>query len=302
MIDNEIDFYLMDLKSRFDKIKPNEYYLSYSGGVDSHFLYWFIKEYLKRDDIKIVGCNTYMEHQEILQRINKNSDIVLFPTKKPFDIKKQYGIPCFSKEQDFYIYYYQNSLKKGKEPSRTIQEKIDGTYYTGFGLSKKAREYVKSDNAHNITHLCCKYLKKEPFHKFEKESGLKAILGVRGNESALRKRQYQSCFTKDKKFTPIYDLPDKLLYKIIKRYNIEVPEVYNHISRTGCMGCPCGSYKKETTKELMLVNDNQFEFVCKYFKESYEVLGIDIDSIRQQRRIENAKERIENAKTLTRKY
>ena len=41
------------------------------------------------------------------------------------------------------------------------------------------------------------------------------------------------------------------------------------------MGCPYGSYKGETEKELQLINDNQFKFVCKYFKESYEVLGID---------------------------
>ena len=49
---DEEEFYLIDLKSKLDKIKPNTYYLSYYGGKDSHFLYWFIKEYLKRDDIK----------------------------------------------------------------------------------------------------------------------------------------------------------------------------------------------------------------------------------------------------------
>ena len=154
-MDNEIEFYLTDLKSRFDKIKPNTYYLSYSGGKDSHFLYWFIKDYLKRDDIKIVGINTYMEHREILARILKNSDIVLQPKLKPMEIKEKYGIPCFSKEQDFYIYYYQNALRKGKEPSKTIKEKIDGTYARGFkGISKTAREYVKSGDAHMITHMC----------------------------------------------------------------------------------------------------------------------------------------------------
>src|SRR5574344_1487169 len=93
----EEDFYLIDLKSKFDKIKPNTYYLSYSGGKDSHFLYWFIKEYLKRDDIKIVGINTYMEHHEIRERIMKNSDVVLLPEMKPMEIKEKYGIPCFSK-------------------------------------------------------------------------------------------------------------------------------------------------------------------------------------------------------------
>jgi len=271
---DDVEFYLEDLKSKFKKINPKEYYLSYSGGKDSHFLYWFIKEYLRDTDIQIVGGNTYMEHPEILQRILKNSDRVLTPKMKPFEIKEKYGSPCFSKEQDFYIYYYQNALRKGKQPSRTTQEKVDGTYYTGFGLSKKAREYVKSGNAHNITHLCCKYLKKEPFRLYEKETGRKAILGVRGSESALRKKQYNSCFQKNGRFTPIHDLTDETLEKIIKKYNIEVPKVYEHINRTGCMGCPYGSWKKETQKELELITPQQRKFVCEYFKESYEVLGI----------------------------
>lgn len=274
---SEEEYYLKDLKSRFDKIKPNTYYLSYSGGKDSHFLYWFIKEYLKRDDIKIVGINTYMEHPEILKRIKENSDLVLFPKKKPLEIKEEYGIPCFSKEQDFYIYYYQNSIRKGKEPSKTISEKINGTYKTGYCLSKRAREYVLSEKAHKITHLCCYYLKKKPAHDFEKESGLKPILGVRGGESVMRKQQYKSCFTKNGKFTPIHDLSTELLEKIYKKYEIEIPEVYNHIERTGCMGCPYGSYKHDTEKELELINESQKKFVCKLFKESYEVLGIKVE-------------------------
>ena len=272
---SEEEFYLIDLKSRFDKIKPNTYYLSYSGGKDSHFLYWFIKEYLKRDDIKIVGINTYMEHHEILKRILKNCDIVLYPKMKPMEIKEKYGIPCFSKEQDFYIYYYQNAIRKGKKPSKTINDKIQGLYKTGFNISKKAREYVLSGKAHKITHLCCHYLKKEPARRFEKETRLKPILGIRSTESMMRKRQYKTCFTKDGKFTPIHDLSDELLDKIYAKYNIEIPEVYNHICRTGCMGCPYGSYKGDTEKELSLINDNQRKFVCEYFKESYEVLGIN---------------------------
>lgn len=272
---DNIDFYLLDLKSKFNKINPKEYYLSYSGGKDSHFLYWFIKEYAHIEDIEIVGCNTYMEHPEIRKRIYDNSDKVLLPTMKPFEIKEKYGIPCFSKEQDFYIYYYQNAIRRGRAPAKTIQQKIDGTYDRGFnGISKKAREYVLSGNSHKITHLCCYYLKKKPFHDYERESGRKAILGVRGAESSLRKKQYQSCFTKDKKFTPIWDLSDELLEQIIKKYNIKVPEVYAHISRTGCMGCPYGSYKHETEKELELIDEKQKKFVCELFKESYKILGI----------------------------
>ena len=283
MID-DVDFYLIDLKSRFDKIKPNTYYLSYSGGKDSHFLYWFIKDYLKRDDIKIIGINTYMEHPEIRDRILKNSDVVLYPKLKPMEIKEKYGIPCFSKEQDFYIYYYQNAIRKGKRPSKTIQQKIDGTYDKGFsGISKKAREYVKSDNAHKITHLCCYYLKKKPAHDFEKETGLKPILGIRGEESVLRKQQYKSCFTNNGKFIPIHDLSDELLDKIYEKYNIEIPKIYSKVCRTGCMGCPYGSYKHDTEKELAVLNKNQYNFVCNLFKESYEALGIGTDKLREEK-------------------
>lgn len=271
----DVEFYLFDLKSKFQKINPNQYYLSYSGGKDSHFLYWFIKEYAHIDGIEVVGCNTYMEHPEIRDRIYKNSDKVLLPIMKPFEIKEKYGIPCFSKEQDFYIYYYQNAVRKGKKPSKTILQKVNGTYDKGFnGISKKAREYVLSGKAHKITHLCCYYLKKKPFHNYEKKTGKLAILGIRGEESTLRRRQYISCFTKDKKFTPIYDLSDELLDKIIKQYNIEVPKVYQYVGRTGCMGCPYGSYKHETEKELNLINGEQKKFVCDLFKESYQILGI----------------------------
>ena len=81
-----------------------------------------------------------------------------------FEIKDKYGIPCFSKEQDFFIYYYQNALRKGKEPSPSIKAKIYGTYSKGFGgISKTARRYVLSENAHKITHKCCEYLKKKWF-------------------------------------------------------------------------------------------------------------------------------------------
>lgn len=273
---DKVDFYLYDLKTKFNKINPNEYYLSYSGGKDSHLLYWFIKEYAKIDGIKIVGINTYMEHKEIRERIYKYSDIVLLPTKKPFEIKEKYGIPCFSKEQDFYIYYYQKAIREGREPAKTYQDKINGTYRTGYSISKRAREYILSGQAHKITHLCCHYLKKEPARRFEKETGLKPILGVRGNESALRRKQYTSCFTKDKKFTPIWDLSNEMLDAIYKKYNIEIPKVYEYIGRTGCMGCPYGSYKHNTEKELALLSKKQKDFVCEYFKESYEVLGIKV--------------------------
>ncbi len=276
---DEVDFYLKDLESKFKKINKSKYYLSYSGGKDSHFLYWFIKEYLHDDEIEIVSVNTYMEHQEILKRMLENADRILLPAMKPFEIKKKYGSPCFSKIQDEYIERYQNGCRTDSLMMHVhgyVFNGKDGVKYTTlFKLNKTAKELLLSNDLHKVSPKCCKYLKKEPFKQFEKQTGKKAILGVRGGESNLRKSKYKSCFTKDKKFTPLHDLSDELLKKIYEKFNIEIPKIYDHISRTGCMGCPYGSWMGETKKELDLLTDSKRKFVIEYFKESYDVLGID---------------------------
>lgn len=100
-------------------------------------------------------------------------------------------------------------------------------------------------------------------------------MGVRGMESGRRGLVYRSCFTKDGKFTPLWDLTDSLLDQIYKKFHIEIPNIYNFVSRTGCMGCPYGSWKKETKIELDLLPENKRKFVIEYFKESYDVPGID---------------------------
>lgn len=272
---DEVEAYLIDLESKFTKINPTKYYLSYSGGKDSHFLYWFIKEYAKIEGITIVGVNTYMEHHEILNRMKKNCDVLLYPELKPFEIKELYGIPCFSKSQDELIKRYQTQTRTSH-----LMKYITGVDEKGnvikscFTLSKKARDLLLNDKLHKVSNMCCTVLKKRTVHKYEKESGKKAILGVRSFESRTRKAKYSSCFTKNGMFTPIYDLSDELLEKIIVKHNIEVPSVYQHISRTGCMGCP---YGKNPELELQLVSPQQRKFVTKYFKESYEVLGIKVD-------------------------
>ena len=269
------DNYLIKLMQRFkEKIDFNKYYLSYSGGKDSHFLYWFIKEVLQDDKIKIVGINTYMEHHEIRDRIYANCDVVLMPKLKPFEIKEKYGSPCFSKQQDDWIDRYQRGSR-----CKSLMERINGVNKDGsttmFKLNKKAKNLLLSGELHRVSPKCCTYLKKKPVRDFEKMSGLKPILGIRGGESIGRKSKYTTCLNKKGTFTPLWDMTDEIMDEIYKRYNIEIPSVYEHICRTGCMGCPYGSYKHDTEKELRLINDNQRKFVCQYFKESYKVLGVD---------------------------
>lgn len=166
---NEVEFYLFDLASRFKGIDGSKYYLSYSGGKDSHFLFWFIKEYLHDNSIEIVSVNTYMEHPQIRERMQKNADTILLPKMKPFDIKKEYGSPCFSKTQDEWIRRWQKGQRTEWLEQLVCRKPNKNGYLSQFALSKQASSLLLEDKLHKISPFCCKHLKKEPFKQFERE-------------------------------------------------------------------------------------------------------------------------------------
>lgn len=263
---DEVEFYLNDLKSKFDKINPKEYALAYSGGKDSHFLLWFIKEYLHDTDIKIIGVNTTLEHPQILSRMKQHCDVVLTPLRKPKDVIEEFGSPCFSKNKDEIISRYQKGLRS--VPTMNFILGVNPI----FRLNKRERELVLNDKLHKVSPKCCDYLKKKPMKQYTKANKLKTIIGVRSDESITRKAKYTSCFTKDGTFTPIHDLTDNLMNKIYEEYNIEIPHIYDLLTRTGCMGCP---YGKNIETELSTLNNNQCKYVIDLFKQSYDVKNVN---------------------------
>lgn len=252
------------------KINPSEYILSYSGGKDSHLLYWFIKEWLKDDQIEIVGVNTSFEIPEIRDRILNNSDVVLKPAKHRNEIKSQFGIPCFTKQQDEYIHRYQNGSRSDNTMRAIMGENVK------FNLNKKARQLVLSGELHKVSNKCCYWNKELPLMRYAKEHRKKCIIGVRGAESNTRKCKYNTCLQKSGDFTPLYDFSDELVELIYEVYQIEIPKCYYYLSRTGCAGCP---YGRNTETELGLIPDGQRKHTIEFFKESYDVLGINYTDI-----------------------
>lgn len=260
------------LRMRFEnKINTEEYYLSYSGGLDSHLLYWFIKNILNDNSIKIVSVNTYREHNEIRERMYKYADVILYPTKQMDEIKEKYGIPCFTKQQDEFIKRYQKGCRTDYLLSR-----VNGTG-TIFGLNKKARKLLIDDSLHKVSSDCCKYTKKDPLKNYEKQTGLKPIVAVRKNESIMRKNAYKTCLTTKGKFTPMYDFTDDMKNAIYEKYKIEKPKIYNVLRQTGCIGCPYGIRSKNTLKELEIVTSAQRKYAIDSFNKSYIVNELKIN-------------------------
>ena len=265
-LQGQVKPFLEFLKDRFEsKIEPGEYALSYSGGKDSHFLFWFIKEYLKNKEIKIVGVNTSFETPEIRNRIMQNCDVVLHPSMNRWDIKEKFGIPCYSKQQDEFIYRYQHGSR-----SNNTMKVIMGENPI-INLNKKARELLLSGNLHRISNKCCYYNKELPLIRYQREEKKRAIIGVRTSEGQTRKYAYHCCMKSNGDFTPIYDFSDLLIDSIYEAYDIEIPKCYTYVQRTGCAGCP---YGRNCEKELALLPELQRKQAVKYFKESYDVKGI----------------------------
>lgn len=274
---DEVEFYLEDLKSKFSKINPKDYYLAYSGGKDSHFLYWFIKEYLHDSDIEIVAVNTRMEFPEISVRMYKYADKVLVPKLKPHEVIEKYGTPCFGKNDDDIISRYQNGNRSKATMQYIMKDKNAG--YTWYGLNQKARELLLNNKLPKISAKCCEIMKKKPFKNYEKQSKRKPIMGMMATESVMRKSAYTSCFTKDGKFTPIYDMTEKLMNKIYKQYNIELPKIYKYIDQTGCAGCPYGIGKHHTEIELQLMSKAKRKYVISLFGKAYKIRGLNINQL-----------------------
>jgi len=272
------DFYLEDLRTKFLKIDPTKYYLAYSGGKDSGMLFWFLRTWLKEhypemyEQYKVipaVAVNTRLEWPEIVERMQQNADVILTPKLFPHQVIEKVGTPCFSKMADGMIAMYQRGSR-----CDSVMQYINGTTNDGktmFKLNNQAREMLIASILPKITNQCCTEMKKKPMHEFEKSSGLLTIMGVMASESRLRKANYKSCFTKDLKFSPLWDCTEEVMNEIYQQYKLPLPKIYKYMNQTGCAGCPYGIGLGDTEKELQLMTPAKRRYVERCFGKAYSI-------------------------------
>jgi len=63
---------------------------------------------------------------------------------------------------------------------------------------------------------------------------------------------------------------------IYEAYGLETPKCYIYLHRTGCAGCP---YGRNIETELSLLPELQRQAAIKYFRESYDVKGVNYRNI-----------------------
>lgn len=179
-------------------------YCSFSGGKDSTVLLHLCR--ILYPDILAVFCSTGNEYPEIIQFVKKQRLLdaniqIIHPDITPRQVWAKYGFPLIGKETAQKIH------KVRFNPETKTASIIMGTGF--FCLAQKWR-YLLTE-PYETSSQCCDILKKRPFHKFEKITGRRPIIGVMADESDLRKGQYikaggVQCVRRESRITAVVNM------------------------------------------------------------------------------------------------
>ena len=135
-------------------------------------------------------------------------------------------------------------------------------------ISKKWLKMV--DSGFKISEKCCDVMKKEPFHRYQKETGRMPITGVMARESRTRERDYlrYGCNSFDSKTNPMSKpmafWMEKDIWDYIEKYNISYSKIYDMgEKRTGCMFCMFGVHLEK--------GENRFQRMKKTHPKQYDL-------------------------------
>lgn len=190
-------------------------YLSFSGGKDSTILHHLIDMALPNNKIPRVFIDTGIEYKlirEFVMKLASKDDrfVIIKPSVPVIPMLKEYGYPFKSKQHAHDLMIYQTggmttTVKKylGVEQGNNI-----------IKCPKKLQYQFTEDFKIKISDNCCRKMKKEPAHRYEKESGKSIVLtGMRQAEGGQR-ASIKGCAITDKdgnlkKFHPLLVVSDE---------------------------------------------------------------------------------------------
>lgn len=243
-------------------------YISFSGGKDSTVLLHLVR--MIYPNMEAVFINTGKEFPEIQQFVKTIDNVRWMRPKYTFaEIVKKYGFPYPSKEVSQKIYEIRHTNSDKLRNKRLFgDEKGNGK------VSEKWKHLIYAP--FEVSNQCCNKLKKEPAHRYEKETGNRPITGQMASESSLRKMQYlkSGCNVLEGKkiiSNPLSIWTDKDIWDYITKFNIPYSKIYDMgYERTGCFDCLFGiNMDKEQNRfqRLHITHPAQWNY-------SVNVLGI----------------------------
>lgn len=235
-----------------------EIYVAFSGGWDSTVLLHLVRSMYP--EVPAVFVDTGLEFPEIRDFVKTIDNVRWMKPKMNFKkVIDKYGFPILSKEVSMGFDRYRNTKDpvqkdlringginptSGKKQQRSIPLKYQYLLNSGFKFSER----------------CCDVLKKEPFRRYEKETGHHAIDGTMVEESDNRKKAYirgTGCnsFKKKSISKPLSFWTKNHTTEYIKKYNLPYSKIYDMgYDRTGCMFCMFGVHLEKGENRFQLMN------------------------------------------------
>lgn len=231
-------------------------YVSFSGGKDSTVLLHIARSIKGLENIVGVFSDTGLEYPEIREFVKTWDNIIWIKPKLTFkQVIEEYGYPIISKDMSKAIYDIRNTKSEKLRQYRLTGVSSTGKTFHNGVLSKRYYPLINAD--FKISNRCCDKMKKQPFHKFEKDTGMKAIIGMMADESSNRMHLYMSgnCNAfRDKRpvSRPLMFWTEQDIYEYIDKYKLPIASVYGKVvkegdlykttgvHRTGCMFCMYG--------------------------------------------------------------
>jgi 3'-phosphoadenosine 5'-phosphosulfate sulfotransferase (PAPS reductase)/FAD synthetase len=259
------------LKQWHDKYNGNVY-LAFSGGKDSTVLKDILSDIFP--DVPAVFCNTGLEYPEVKKFAMSQNNVKVITPKMMFkEVISRYGYPVISKEQSSYIEDIRNTKSE-----YLINLRLNGNKTGSYKLSEKWKFML--DAPFKISNKCCKIMKKEPFIRYERETGSKGIIATMTDESILRLNTWLrfgcNAFNAKRPLSrPMSFWTEQNILQYIVEHNLKIASVYGEIKqkengeyyttglkRTGCMFCMYGVQNEAPNRFqiMQITHPKQYDF------------------------------------------
>jgi len=258
-------------------------YVSFSGGKDSTVLLDLVRKIYP--NVKAVFMDTGLEFPEIRDFVKTIENVEWVKPSMTFRaVIERYGYPLISKEVAAKIYDYRNKPDGYAAQRFDPESDFNKRYNKKYSLAKY--KWI-ADSDIPISHRCCEVLKKHPAQRFDRESGLKPMLGTMACESGLRNSEWMKhgCNAFDAKHPtskPLSIWTEQDVLRYLYQYKIPFSKIYGDIiekdgklcttgrDRTGCVFCAFGAHlEKEPNRfqRLKITHPQLWQYCMKPWED-----------------------------------
>lgn len=290
-----LDIKIAKTKNRireFYEYFDGEVYIAFSGGNDSLVMLHIIRSLYP--DITAVFIDTGVEFPEVRKFVKSFDNVIILKPEKNFSqIINEYGYPVISKDVSNSIRLARKNIADGKVTERVKQ--FSGSMRGSRFNKEKWRFLLESD--FKISEQCCDILKKKPFKKFEKETGLHGYIGVLASEGGVRLSGYLKTGCNNYRFgnsKPLGFWTHQDILNYIKINNLNMCSIYGTLyfdeiknklrvtgePRTGCMGCLFGCHLEKSPnrfERMKYSHPHRYKYFIEKlnYKEILDFIGVN---------------------------